>query len=113
MLEKLEHKFALSRQGAKDLLKGVIWCTLQNIVFMVPVSILYFFVNDLLSNTMNQHMPIYIISIIVALALIFIVTHFQYNSTFLATYVETGTRRIHLAEKLRKIPLSYFSKKDL
>ncbi|MER8277461.1 hypothetical protein, partial [Acinetobacter baumannii] len=48
-----------------------------------------------------------------ALALIFAVTYWQYNSTFLATYVETGTRRITLAEKLRKIPLSFFGKKDL
>ena len=50
---------------------------------------------------------------IIALALIFAVTYWQYNSTFLATYVETGTRRITLAEKLRKIPLSFFGKKDL
>lgn len=50
---------------------------------------------------------------LLCLVLIFGITYFQYNSTFLATYVETDTRRITLAEKLRKIPLSYFSKKDL
>ena len=113
MLERLEHKFALSKQGAKDLIKGIIWCTIQNIFFMLPVSILYFFVKDLFDNKVHEHTMLYIVSIILALVCIFIVTHFQYNSTFLATYVETGTRRIHLAEKLRKIPLSYFSKKDL
>ena len=50
---------------------------------------------------------------LLALALIFGITYWQYNATFLATYVETGTRRLTLAEKLRKLPLSYFGKKDL
>ena len=38
---------------------------------------------------------------------------FEYNGTYLATYLETGVRRMNLAEKLRKIPLSFFGKKDL
>ncbi len=113
MIQKLMHKYALSRQGAKDLVKGVVACTLQDIAFMIPVTLLYFFVKDLLANSLGGKSPFYIIASIVCLLIIFGVTYFQYNSTFLATYVETGTRRISLAEKLRKIPLSYFSKKDL
>lgn len=113
MVEKLMHKYALSRQGAKDLIKGVIACTLQNISFMLPVMLLYLFVKDLLENSLIGKGVFYIVASIVFLLIIFGVTYFQYNSTFLATYVETGTRRINLAEKLRKIPLSYFSKKDL
>lgn len=113
MTEKLMHKYALSRQGAKDLIKGVIACTLQNISFMFPVTLLYLFVKDLLGNSLSGKSAFYIAASIICLLIIFGVTYFQYNSTFLATYVETGTRRINLAEKLRKIPLSYFSKKDL
>lgn len=113
MIERLMHKYALSRQGAKDLIKGVVACTLQNISFMFPVSLLYLFVKDLINDTLKGKTIFYVIGSIVCLLLIFAVTYFQYNSTFLATYVETGTRRITLAEKLRKIPLSFFSKKDL
>ena len=113
MVEKLMRKYALSRQGAKDLIKGIIACTLQNISFMFPVTLLYLFVKDLLENSLNGRSIFYIAASIACLLIIFGVTYFQYNSTFLATYVETGTRRINLAEKLRKIPLSYFSKKDL
>lgn len=113
MIEKLMHKYALSQQGAKDLIKGVTACTLQNISFMFPVTMLYLFVQDLLSNSLQGKGMFYSIAAIGCLALIALVTYFQYNSTFLATYIETGTRRITLAEKLRKIPLSYFSKKDL
>lgn len=114
MIKKLQHKFALSERGAKDLIQGIIACALQNISFMFPVALLYFFVSDLLNSGIKPEKKwFYILGCIIALALIFAVTYWQYNSTFLATYVETGTRRITLAEKLRKIPLSFFGKKDL
>lgn len=113
MIEKLMHKYALSRQGAKDLIKGVIACTLQDIALMIPVTLLYLFVKDLLANSLKGKVLFYVIGAVVCLLIVALVTYFQYNSTFLATYVETGTRRITLAEKLRKIPLSFFSKKDL
>lgn len=114
MIKKLQHKFALSERGAKDLIQGIIACAVQNISFMFPVGLLYFFVNDLLNGGIKpEKIWFYIVGCIIALALIFAVTYWQYNSTFLATYVETGTRRITLAEKLRKIPLSFFDKKDL
>lgn len=114
MIEKLMHKYALSHRGATDLVKGVIACTVQDISFMLPVSLLYFFVRDLLGGGIgSSRVWFYIIGIVVSLLLIFLITNWQYRSTFLATYIETGTRRITLAEKLRKIPLSFFGKKDL
>lgn len=113
MIEKLMHRYALSRRGAKDLIKGVVACTLQDISFMFPVTLLYLFVKDLLANNLKDKTLFYVIGAIVCLIIVFTITLWQYNSTFLATYVETGTRRITLAEKLRKIPLSFFSKKDL
>lgn len=112
MIEKLMHRYALSRRGAKDLIKGVVACTLQDISFMFPVTLLYLFVKDLLANNLKGKTLFYVIGAVVCLIVVFTITLWQYNSTFLATYVETGTRRITLAEKLRKIPLSFFSKKD-
>lgn len=114
MIEKLQHRFALSERGAKDLVKGVVACAVQNVSFMVPVSLLYFFTGDLLKGEITHERAVfYIVGSLLALALIFGITYWQYNATFLATYVETGTRRLTLAEKLRKLPLSYFGKKDL
>ena len=113
MIEKLMHRYALSRRGAKDLIKGVVACTLQDISFMFPVTLLYLFVKDLLANNLKDKTLFYVIGAVVCLIVVFTITLWQYNSTFLATYVETGTRRITLAEKLRKIPLSFFSKRDL
>lgn len=114
MIKKLQRRFALSRKGAVDVIKGSIFCALQNISFMFTVGLLYFIVKDLLDNTLTvQRIPFYAIGCVVCAVLIYICTQLQYNGTFLATYVETGVRRVNLAEKLRKIPLSFFGKKDL
>lgn len=114
MLEKLQHKYALSRQGAKDLVKACFACTLSYLVLMFPISLLYFLVSDLMNGKVSQEKTLfYLIGSAICLLLIFITTWFQYNATFLATYIESGVRRISLAEKLRKLPLSFFGKKDL
>ena len=81
---------------------------------MFPVGLLYFFVIDMMNGGVSgSRTAFYVIGTIICLALIYIATWFQYNTAYLATYVESGVRRISLAEQLRKIPLSYFGKKDL
>lgn len=114
MINKLQRRFALSRQGAVDLIKGCLACVLQDISFMFPVGLLYQLVIDTMNGGVyGNKIAFYIIGCLACLALIFAATWFQYNATYLATYVESGVRRISLAEKLRKIPLSFFGKKDL
>ena len=114
MIEKLQRRFALSRKGAIDTITGSLFCALQNISFMLPVGLLYTLVKDLLNDNLgSQRIPFYAVGSVICTVLILICTRLQYNGTFLATYVETGVRRINLAERLRKIPLSFFSKKDL
>ncbi len=112
--EKLQKKYALSEQGAKDLIKGCIACAFQNISFMFPVGVLYYLVKELMEGGIDaSRYAFYIIGCIACLLLIMLTTWFQYNATYFATYVESGVRRISLAEKLRKIPLSFFGKKDI
>ena len=114
MIRRLQRKYALSEQGAKDLVKGCIACVFQNISFMFPVGLLYYLVRDLMTETTTSRSYIvYIVGCILCVGLILLTTWFQYNATYLATYVESGVRRITLAEQLRKIPLSFFGKKDL
>ena len=114
MIKALQRRFALSRQGAEDLIKGCIACVVQDISFMIPVGLLYMFVMDMMNGGVNgSRIALYAAGVLVCLCFIFVVTYFQYNATYLATYVESGVRRISLAEQLRKIPLSFFGKKDL
>ena len=114
MRERLKHKYALSEQGVNDMIKAVIIVTIANLAFMVPVGLLYLLASDILNGGIpSSKLPMYIGGMVISILLIIITTYFQYNATFLATYVESGVRRRTLAEKLRKIPLSFFGKKDL
>ena len=114
MIKILQRRFALSEQGAVDLIKGCIACVAQDISFMIPVGLLYFLVIDMMNGGVSKkHVAFYAVGALVCLCLIFIATWFQYNATYLATYVESGVRRISLAEQIRKIPLSFLVKKTL
>ncbi|MCB6547018.1 ABC transporter ATP-binding protein [Blautia glucerasea] len=114
MIKKLQKKYALSEQGAKDLIKGCLACVLQNLSFMFPVGLLYYLVSDLMNGgVLGGKIPFYVAGCVVCIGLILLTTFFQYNATYFATYKESGVRRITLAEHLRKIPLSFFGKKDL
>ena len=113
MIKKIQRRFALSKKGAKDMILGCIECAIQNMAFMFPAGLLYMLVCDLMGNSIQEHRKIYVVGCILGALLILLTTWFQYNGTYLATYQETGKRRITLAEKLRKIPLSFFGKKDL
>ena len=110
---KLQHKYALSEKGAKDMIKAFVSVTCSDLVLMFPVWMLYFLVRDYLQGTMAGRGVFYIVGCVLCLLLIALTTLVQYRATFLATYVESGVRRIALAEQLRKIPLSFFGKKDL
>ena len=114
MLKYLMHKFALTEQGAKDFIKTMIMNVLSNIALMVPVWLLYILVDDLLGDGIpTSHYYLFAfgsLGIIIALGLIYYV---QYHYSYFLTYKESGKRRIALAERLRKLPLSFFSHKDL
>ena len=111
--ETLMHKCALSEQGAKDMIKAFVSVTVSNLVLMIPIALLYYMVKDYMDGNLAGKGVWYVAGILLTFALIAVTTYIQYNATFLATYIESGVRRITLAEKLRKIPLSFFGKKDL
>lgn len=114
MINYLQQKYALSFKGAKDMIKACIACVFSNIALMLPISLLFYLTSDLMQGGVSDgKKQIYMIGATICLILIFATTYFQYNATFFATYVESGVRRITLAEKLRKMPLSFFGKKDL
>lgn len=114
MIKFLMKKYALSRQGAKDLIIATISCVVHNLTLMLPVSLLYLLVSDLMSGGVPQnHLWIYIVGMIAGILLILFSYRWVYGATYYATYKESSVRRISLAEKLRKLPLSFFGKKDL
>ena len=113
MIEKLERAFALSEKGARDMINGFAACTVHNLTLFTPVSILYFLIADLLHGTLEGHGIWYAAFCIISVLLMMLSYRWVYRATYFSTYVESGVRRVTIAEKLRKIPLSYFGKKDL
>lgn len=118
MTERLQHWFALSEKGAKDLIKAVVWCFICNIGLMLPVGVVMFAIMHLLevmadhTTAMSQFWTI-TGSGLAVLVLLFVLHWFQYASLYLATYKESANRRVSLAETLRRLPLSFFGKRDL
>ena len=111
---KLQHKYALSQKGAADMIKAFVSVTCSDLVLMFPVGLLYYLVGDYLNDRMGMNrIPFYLIGSLICLLFIAVTTYIQYNATYFATYEESGIRRTALAEKLRKLPLSFFGKKDL
>ena len=114
MIKAIQRKTASSEKGAKGLVKGIIACAFQNLAFMLPTSLLYFLVADMMDGGVTGgRIWFYVGGIAVCFALILLTTWFQYNNTYFTTYEESGKRRLGLAERLRKLPLSFFGKRDL
>ncbi len=114
MIERLMKRFALSEKGAKGLVRAVAACTVADLILMLPVGLLYLLASDFLSGSVPEgRYPLYGLGIVVALLLALLSEFWKYNATYFSTYLESGACRIRLAEKLRRLPLSFFGKKDL
>lgn len=119
MLKTIQQRFALSQKGAKDFCKGVCWTTLLNIALMLPAVFVFLFLEDYLRPVLNPSASVahgivcYLILAAVFIVVMYVIALFQYESTFNTVYDESANRRISLAEKLRKLPLSFFGEKNL
>ncbi len=114
----LKRVFALSDQGAKDLNKAI-WCyTITNLSLLLPMCLIYMLLRQWIFPLLGfsvQSMSLwgYIGLSIVILAVIYGLEYLQLHSSFLASYSESAARRINVAERLRKLPLSFFGERDL
>ena len=113
MINALMNKYALSRRGAIDYLKAIAANTVVNLVKMLPVWLLFLLVSDYVNGNTDHSYLLYGLGCTAVLVLMYITNYIQYNCNYLSTYRESATRRISLAERMRKLPLSYFGKKDL
>ena len=96
------------------MVKACISVAITDIVLMMPAGILYMLIKDLLEDGLDKdRIPFYVLSSVAVIILVAITNFIQYNATFFTTYKESGVRRTTIAEKLRKLPLSYFGKKNI
>ena len=109
----------MSQQGAKDLFHAIGWTVLMDLSFMLPVILGFKFLDEYIqkvfdvSNNSVDGMLYYLIMSAIFLIIMYVLVYIQYNSSYTKIYEESARKRISLAETLRKLPLSYFGKKDL
>lgn len=118
MLRFFENTFAMTHQGAKDLRNGIISHFFVGLSFMLPVIIAFMFLDEYLGvffNNMNPTKTIlfYILLSVAFFVIIFIFAYIDYGKLYGKIYAESAERRIKLAEKLRKLPMAFFGKKDI
>ncbi|QZE15771.1 ABC transporter ATP-binding protein/permease [Halosquirtibacter laminarini] len=119
MKKYIQKRFAMSAKGASDLIIGIGYTTLQNIAIMLPMIFLFIFMDQYfpLEHQSNFGSPwslgTFILVAFGMMGVIYGVSLLQYDSVYTKVYNESSQRRISLAEKLRKLPLSFFGKRDL
>ena len=115
--EKFQRTYALTDQGVKNTKRGALFTVITNLVVMAGTGILYLvmgsFMETLISESAATNILVPILLIIAFLVLSFITHYLQYKATYGLVYGEVKTTRLHLAERLRKLPLGYFGKRDL
>ncbi len=115
--EKFQRKYALTEKGVSNTKKGTFWTVIVNLVVMSGVSILYLIMSGFMDTlTRNDPLPALwsaVIMVVVFLILSFITHYQQYHATYGLVYDEVKDTRIRLAERLRKLPLGYFGKRDI
>lgn len=116
--EYFMERFGLTKDGADNLIKGILYTALQNISFMLPVGLyallIYMWISPLMGGEIiDSDLGMFIVAILIILGIIFAFSWKQYHFVFNTTYVESENRRINLGENLRKLPLSFFERRDL
>ena len=111
-----QRKYALTDQGVQNTKKGTFWTVIVNLVVMGGVSILYLVMSGLMETLAGGVLPaaLPVLAGLVIFALLSFLTHFQqYKATYGLVYGEVKATRLRLAERLRKLPLGFFGKRDL
>ena len=117
MFASFKKKYALSDQGMKIVVLGTLWTTLTNLIIMAGTTSLLLVMNAFVEHlTVGASLPKvlpYLIGLLVFALILFGTSWFQYSYSYGAVFSQTGTQRIDLAERLRKLPLSFFGRRDL
>ena len=115
--KEFQHKYALTDQGLKNTKRGAAWTVITNLVVMGGMGILYLLMEDFMETlTAGAPLPgaVMPLTLTVLFVLLSLLTHLQqYHATYGLVYGEVRTTRLRLAERLRKLPLGYFGRRDL
>ncbi|HDJ2894981.1 TPA: ABC transporter ATP-binding protein [Staphylococcus aureus] len=114
----IQQLFSLTQQGKKDLYKTTFLTTLHQISVVFPIILLVMLAEDMIKHIQeSQEEPIllwgYLIACIILLVIIFGIYLVTYKQMYINSGTESAKMRLRMAEKFRKLPLSYLGEKDL
>ena len=117
MFASFQKKYFLSDRGVAGVKRGIFWTTLTNLITMAGMGFLFLvmagFVEHLTSGAdLPDALPI-VGGLLVFFVLLFASNWQQYYYTYCIFYEECGKQRMEIAERLRKLPLSFFGRRDL
>lgn len=115
----LKNIFMLSDRGVNDMRKAIFWSVISDITLMSSISVLFIVLKKIIEPIIDskEYTSVNIISyILIALSiaiLIYLAFYIQYKYLYISVYSESSAKRVDMAETIRKLPLSFFQKKDL
>lgn len=112
MTQKLQKLFAVTEQGARDLITASVWSVFSNIAYILPMFLIMFFLQGYFEGTLKS--AYFYTGVIAVLAVVMcILLHINYNTLYTVTFKECKELRVEIANRLKALPLAYFSKHDI
>ena len=117
-MRSMKEMFVLTDKGSKDLKKAIASSVFMDLSLMIPLGLLFLVIIELLNKAFGNpysELNVYIYTgiALVLVGVMYLAHYLQYNTSYVSAYNESANRRISIAESLRKLPLSFFGKKDL
>lgn len=110
--------FHLSKSGSKTITQAGIWLALFNLAALLPVIFLAMVSEEMIMKYFGGEggkIPLlpYIAALLAILAVMFFTYKIAYHKEYLTSGQEEYNLRMELADKLRRLPLSFFGMRDL
>lgn len=117
MFVSLQKKYALSDKGIAGVKRGTLWTTIANLIVMLGMAAL-FLLMDAFMKHLSQGAALpdaapFLVGLAVFFVALFASNWQQYYYAYCVFYEECGNQRIDLAERLRRLPLSFFGRRDI
>ena len=118
MISYFMKRYAMSEKGAINLKKAIISHTFVNLTKLFAPMVAFMFLLQYIGilkgiKAYNFTVLHYLILIAVMMIVMFLVARWDYVRLYTNVYNESANSRIDIAERLKKLPLSYFGKRDL
>ena len=113
----IKEKYGLTDEGVRNVKLGAVWTAVSNLAVFAGMGALFLamgaFMDHLTGGAALPDIIPYAIGLAVFAVVLFVTEYFAYYYQYGVIYKESGRLRIGLAERLRKLPLSFFGRRDL